>query len=749
MNKTLLALLIAAASGAVNAQTTAVNASGAANTATLVEETLVFGRGETRQVHVLGAEELAEYPAGTSPLKAIEKLPGVNFQSADPFGAYEWSTRIVVRGFNQNQLGFTLDDVPLGDMSYGNHNGLHISRAILSENIGAVELSQGAGSLAAASTSNLGGTLEFTSLDPATEFAARVDGSVGSDSAQRAFVRVDSGEFGDAGTRLFLSYADQGTDKWKGDGEQLQEAMNFKVVQPLGEATLTGFYSYSDRAESDYQDMSLEMIGRLGRDWDNFDSDYASAIEVAKRYNDDNKNNHGDVDDAYLGGAGLRKDSLGYVSLDLPLGSAIDWKTTFYKHTNEGQGLWGTPYVMTPKGAPLSIRTTEYDITRNGVVSDLTFDLGSHSLNAGIWVETNDFNQARRFYGEPSSLRPTRSFTEFQRNPFFTQWEYAFSTDTMQLHIQDSWQVSDAVRIQLGAKAMQVDVDANTVTGDKKTGSIETNENFLPQVGLVWSVSDQHELYSTLGKNARALIGSATGTSPFSASQAGFEAIRDNIQPETSTSLEFGWRFRGDAFEGVVTAYHVQFDDRLLAIQQGPAIVGAVNALANVGGVEATGLEAGLNWQINDTWYWYNSASLNDSSYSDDYFTAGNNRVALAGKTVVDSPELMFNSELGLELDRAFAKLHLKHTGERYYTYTNDGSVDSYNVVNLSVGYRFPDLGALKELTLQLDIANITDEDYISTVGSGGFSNSDATGTQQTLLPGAPQQAFFSVKAQF
>ncbi|MGV8838310.1 TonB-dependent receptor plug domain-containing protein, partial [Cellvibrio sp.] len=392
MNKTLLALLIAAASGAVNAQTTAINTS-AAGAAAQVEETMVFGRGETRQVHVLGAAELAEYPAGTSPLKAVEKLPGVNFQSADPYGAYEWSTRIVVRGFGQNQLGFTLDDVPLGDMSYANHNGLHISRAIISENIGAVALSQGAGSLAAASTSNLGGTLEFTSLDPATEFAAHVDGSVGSDSAQRAFVRVDSGEFGGAGTRLFLSYVDQTTDKWKGDGEQQQEALNFKIVQPIGEAKLTGFYSYSDRVENDYQDMSLEMIDRLGRDWDNYGADYARAIAAAQGKFTGKVNS---LDDAYWDAAGLREDNLGYIALDLPLGSVTGWKTTIYQHTNEGQGLWGTPYVPTPNGAPLSIRTTEYDIDRTGVVSGLTFDLGAHSLNAGLWIETNDFNQARQ-----------------------------------------------------------------------------------------------------------------------------------------------------------------------------------------------------------------------------------------------------------------------------------------------------------------------------------------------------------------
>lgn len=737
MNKTLLATLVAAASSTVYAQTPANNSAS-------VEETIIFGRSEARQVHVLGAAELAEYPAGTSPLKAVEKLPGVNFQSADPYGAYEWSTRIVVRGFNQNQMGFTLDSVPLGDMSYGNHNGLHISRAITSENISSAELSQGAGSLSAASTSNLGGTLEFLSLDPATDFTADVDGSVGSDSAQRAFVRIQSGELG-SGTRLLLSYVDQVTDKWKGDGEQHQEAINFKLVQPLGEASLTGFYCYSDRAENDYQDMSLEMIDRLGRDWDNYGSDYLRAVAAA-RGNFTGKVNS--LDDAYWDASGLREDNLGYLALDLPMGN-LRWKSTVYQHTNEGQGLWGTPYVVTPNGAPLSIRTTEYDIDRKGLISGLTYELGDHNLNAGVWVETNDFNQARRFYGEPNSDRPTRSFDEFQRNPFTTQWEYEFSTDTLQLHIQDSWQVTDLLRIDIGAKTMQVDVDASTITGDNKNGRIETSENFLPQVGFVYELSNKQQLYGTLGKNARALIGSATGISPFSATQAGFQQIRDTIEPETATSLELGWRFRGDSFEGVITAYHVQFDDRLLAIQQGSAIIGNFNALANVGGVEATGLEAGLNWQIDDNWYWYNSASLNDSTYSDDYFTAGNTRVAISGKTVVDSPELMFNSELGFEMGNAFAKLHLKHTGERYYTYTNDASVDSYNVMNLSLGYRLEDLGALKNLTAQVDITNLTDEEYISTVGSGGFSNIDPNGTAQTLLPGAPQQAFFSLKAQF
>lgn len=709
-----------------------------------IQEISVFGQGQTRQVQSLTGLELEQYPAGTSPLKAIEKLPGVNFQSADPYGAYEWSTRIVVRGFNQNQMGFTLDGVPLGDMSYANHNGLHISRAIMSENMGRVSLSQGAGALSTASTSNLGGTLEFTSASPNEEFGITTNAMVGSDNAERIFLRLDSGALS-TGTKFFISAATADTDKWKGGGQQKQDYINLKVEQSVGQALLSGYYSDSDRAENDYQDMSKDMIKRLGRDWDNYYPDWNRAVAAAQgKYTGGVTN----IDDAYWNASGLRKDQLGYVSLDMPIQDTINWKTTLYSHTNDGQGLWGTPYLSTPGGAPLTIRTTEYTIDRSGLISTLSVDLGDHTLSGGIWTEDNDFEQARRFYGEPSIAAPTRDFLKFQSNPLLTQWEYAFNTKTVQLHVKDEWQVNDALRLDFGFKSVNVDVKAKTIVGDNKTGKINTDENFLPQAGFVYEMNDSGEVFGSASRNVRALIGSATGTSPFSATQAGFEQIKDTINPETSTTLELGWRFRTDTLEGVVSAYTVKFDDRLLAIQQGSAIIGAFNALANVGSVKSNGVETGINWQVNEWFNWYNSASYNKSTIEDN-FTTGGVTVNTSGKTVVDSPEWMFNSEFGVESERQFVKVHFKYTGEREYTFLNQGNVDSMTVVNLSAGYRFGDLGVLKELTAQVDVANIFDADYISTVGSGGFGNADLNGTAQTLLPGAPRQMFFSLKASF
>ncbi|MFM1975586.1 MAG: hypothetical protein RL145_432, partial [Pseudomonadota bacterium] len=304
-----------------------------------VETIVVYGAASSRQTQSVTAAAIALAAPGISPLKAIERLPGVNFQSADALGNYEWSTRISVRGFNQNQMGFTLDGVPLGDMSYGNHNGLHISRATISENIGRVELSQGAGTLGTASSSNLGGTLQFISRKPSDDFGGQVNLSGGSDSLQRIFARIETGTL-DAlgGGKGYVSVASTKQDKWKGVGEQNHDQVNVKYVQPVGAATVTAVYNWSDRAENDYQDLSLEMIRRLGYKWDNISGNYALANLLA-----DIANNRGDtgaavsnaaagrnyptpitlVDDAYFDASGLRKDNLAYVTLDMPVNEKV------------------------------------------------------------------------------------------------------------------------------------------------------------------------------------------------------------------------------------------------------------------------------------------------------------------------------------------------------------------------------------------------------------------------------------------
>jgi iron complex outermembrane receptor protein len=237
------------------------------------------GKGSTRQVESVTAAELSQLPPGSSPMLAVSRLPGVNFQSADTFGSYEWSERISVRGFNQNQLGFTLDDIPLGDMSYGNMNGLHISRAIATENISRASLSAGTGSLSVASSSNLGGTLQFYSVDPAKSSGASFNVGGGNLSTAHLFGKLETGKT-DLG-QAYVSVTDQQSNKWRGSGQDRQLLLNSKYVNEFGSNKLTAFANASDRREIDYQDLSLDMINKFGYGIDNTYPNIAQAVKIA------------------------------------------------------------------------------------------------------------------------------------------------------------------------------------------------------------------------------------------------------------------------------------------------------------------------------------------------------------------------------------------------------------------------------------------------------------------------------------
>lgn len=283
-----------------------------------VENVIVLGRGSSRQVQTMSHTELQSVAPGTSPFKTLSKLPGVVFESSDPLGAYEWSQQITLRGFNQGQLGYTMDGIPLGDLSYGNDNGLSIGRALQGENQGAATLAQGTGALGTASTNDLGGTFQFTSIDPTDHHGVDIAGTVGSSDTWRAFGRINSGLL-PTGGKLYASYDYQDAGKWKGHGPQKQQQANAKLIQPLGESMrLTVFANWSERRETDYQDLSPFLIGKYGYGLDNISNNYPLAVSLARTYQNGGTDfsPYTSQDDVYYNAAGLRDDVLTYAKLD-------------------------------------------------------------------------------------------------------------------------------------------------------------------------------------------------------------------------------------------------------------------------------------------------------------------------------------------------------------------------------------------------------------------------------------------------
>jgi iron complex outermembrane receptor protein len=167
-------------------------------------------------------------------------------------------------------------------------------------------------------------------------------------------------------------------------------------------------------------------------------------------------------------------------------------------------------------------------------------------------------------------------------------------------------------------------------------------------------------------------------------------------------------------------------------------VVGCPNTVVNVGRVDTRGMEAAASWAIRRHWTWFNSLTLNRSRYGSDYLDKGA-IVAVGGKEVVDTPSRLMHSELGFDNKRWFARLGARYTSKRYYTYTNDGQVPSFTVWDLGTGIHH---GAL---TFQVNVNNLFDKRYFSTIGSNQFAASDPRGTFATLLTGAPRELFFTV----
>jgi len=729
---------------------------------------VVFGQGQTRQVQELDGEDLSILAPGTSPLKAIEKLPSVNFQSADPFGTYEWSSRVSIRGFNQNQLGFTLDGIPLGDSSYGNNNGLHIGRAIISENIGVTRVSQGSGSIGTQATNNLGGTLEFFSADPNTGTGADANLTYGSENTLRGFARLNWGEAG--GIRGFVSGVYHNAEKWKGGGDQRNWQINAKAIIPVGEAEFDAYFSYSDRAEQDYQDLSLEMINRLGYDHDNFFPDYAAAIRAAQFNFTAPINNR---DDSYYDASGLRKDTLAAYGLTAPLDEGVTFKIKAYYHDNTGQGTWGTPYVASPTGVPMSIRTTEYDIQRGGVFSSLNAEIGDHEITVGGWYEHNDFTQARRFYAYESLTNPGRDHTKFQRNPFFTQWEFDFNTDTLQYYVQDTMKFGE-LTVNVGWKGFQVNNEAiPIVQGGLASGKIKSKDWFQPHAGVAYKLGGNAEIFAGFTQVTRAFVSSST-SGPFSTTINGFNALRTRgLKPEESDTYELGARFNNSTFNGVIGIYYVNFRNRLLGIPTGPGIVGNPSIQQNVGAVRSLGFEAAGDVRLGGGLTLFASYSYNDATYRDDVVVPDANPlfqptdIFIKGNDVVDTPKHMLKGEIAYDSDGLFGRIGASYMSKRFFAYQNaltvnrvlatatsrgsitaldsDAFIPSRVLIDASLGYRF-DMGLRAPVEIQLNATNLLDKKYVSTIGSNGFGNS---GDNQTFLAGAPQQFFATVKVGF
>ena len=803
----------------------------------------------TRSATAIPQSEIQKILPGVSPLKAIQTLPGVLYITADPWGNNEQNAQIFIHGFNFQQLGYTMDGIPLGDQNYGNYNGLSPQRAVISENVGRVVVTTGAGDLATPSTSNLGGTVETFSIDPARERGAQVNTTLGSYNTSRIYVRLDSGQFGPNGENsAYISGVHQNQRAWDFNGYQRGWQANAKFVHDDATGKLTLFGDYSDKKEPN-EDATVFFVPSAGgtataaqlytpyiRPF--FYPDLAGIRSNLNAFGNTPASNGNNYRNYYSDAQ--RTDFLGYARYDAHLSDKISWSNTGYFHHNDGAGVvagplgqsitviqayldpnysatspcrfgsnsngvypaacttqtaaqaaaTGNALLAATGGSGLVTRTTEYRIDRYGVISNLHLDLGAHKIELGGWFEHNSATQYRRWYAlditKPQDATPyIRPLDRAQ--PLFTQYQGEARVNVLQLHAQDSWQLTPKLLIEAGVKTSAQWADGYYVvqpkigslsglTGNLPSGRINTLNWFLPSVGATYDFNGHEQLYVSAQKNLRQFMDYEGGgsLSPwFTGSQAAFDAVKAQGRPETSYTYEGGLRTRRSfdgfvsAFEAQVNYYHVVFNDRQLAISTNPggiaggAITGGTAILVNVGTVHTDGVDAAFTLHFGRAFSFYNATSYNSSTYLSDYSSTASGigaatgtciggflvvagTVPTCGKQVPGSPKWMNKTVASLTVGPFDAQVTGDYVGKRFATFSNDTSVGSYFLAAARVAFRLPESVAQgHKAELSLNVTNLGDVTGVSTISIGSATNS------YSAYPIPPRQFFVTFAAGF
>jgi iron complex outermembrane receptor protein len=777
--KSAASLLAIAACLMLATQAKAADAPAAAPDSSEVDALVVVGSGQTRSVVTLTPSNLEVLPPGTSIQKALNFLPGVSAQSIDALGVNEQSLSLQVRGFNTTHLGYTLDGMPLGDGAYNNYNGLTISRALISENLGRADLATGIAGLGIASTSNLGGALIYTSSDPHKDLGFSASQTFGSEDTARTFLRFDTGEHGGLSAYLSGHYSQQ--DLFVNQGafnKSTGKQLNGKLVYDGGPFKLTAFADVSRTNQADDTYMSKDMLSRLGWDWAGYAPNWQSYLGVAycsvtaptaptKCVPAPSPQKNSDV--TYTNGQILRDDDLFYVAGDFDVTASLKAHAQVYHHSDKGAGNnfitgWSTQgTTSTADDLPVQIRDTRYTIDRTGVVASLGWTVGFNHIEAGLWLEDNTSSAARYIWTTVTGPIDLAQYLKGQ--PDTAQWVQQTDWTTQQFYVQDTVTLlDDALSIDFGFKSTSAKSDAQAIRGEAKAGPpastqfasgvLHAEDNFLPEAGVRWRIAPGHEVFASYAENM-AMFQGGFKLGPQSVSQAVWDAQGKYLKPETSKSFDAGYRYVGDALQVSLAAYDVKFDNRLLQYnpcptnqQQNP---GCGNSFHNAGSVTSKGAEIGVLWKPLTWLTWYNSASYNKSTYDENLNWCTTTCVikATAGKQQVDTPKQMFASVLSVKRGGFFASLQGKYTGRRYYTYTNDQSFGGYTTFDLGLGYDFGAVGPAKGAKASLHITNLTDKRYASNFDSSVFAPDDAAGSILVFHSSAPRQIFATIGVDF
>lgn len=726
-----------------------------------MEQIQVTGRSVSYANNTTAEEMKMQQTPMTSALSVIDNLPGVLVNEGDPFGSDEWSTSISMRGFqidlSHQQIGMTIDGIANGNSNYG--GGTKANRFIDSENLATVQVSQGTSDVASRSHEALGGTINFETINPSFEQQTVVSTTLGENSAQKFFVRHETGEIA-KDTYAWVSFSSQENTDWMDEvATNTRDHFAGKIVSRIADIDLEGYFTYDDAREYTYQRVYGVNQYESNKQWDGLIPNWTGVPYQDQAYR--------------KGWVTHRENMFGYLKGTTNIGN-LQLKGNAYYHHNEGRGDWIPYYVVDVTddgagnphseldtsttvngGSPLgqiyfvdregrslqpeagcessitfpyggagaafdpdcygpgavpvsSHRHTNYNKDRYGINGDFIWDTTvsgmNNTLRGGFWYEDYQREEYRSWH----KLTDSATSDRWENNPYWIQFDREFPVDTLMYYLENEIDTGFA-KLRLGLKQFNVDVAKDDQFDSSNDLDVNSDSDVLVSAGFV------------------APIPAVRGLEVFGGYAENFAAIKDGVlerddtdlsqvEAETAENLDLGLRYSSPGLNASLTYYDISFDNRITFISNEDVdgidfLEAAAGGYVNDGGVESDGIEASLDYQLTENWGVYVSYTKNDSTYIDKAF---------AGNTVIASADDMASVSFDYSKEGYFAGFSTKYVGERYLDQANTAKTDSYTVSDLYLGTTAYDIGGgIESVEFRFTINNVFDESYLGTIAPG------------------------------
>ncbi|MEK7343190.1 MAG: TonB-dependent receptor [Pseudomonadota bacterium] len=722
------------------------------------DATKAIGTDQATATIAITREALLSAPAGISGLKMLESLPGFNVQANDALGLYEFGNSVFVRAFNFQQIGFTLDGVPMGRSDQ--FGGSPIFRYVENENLASVTASQGAGDVSLPSYASLGPIVRYATTDPAEELGGTVQGTIGSDDFRRLFARLDTGNLG--GFSAYASYSKLSADVWRGPGTIDREHVEAKAKYDIAPGSSIAFrFLYNDYFDYDSPAITKAQyngvpgadplsgvgINRSGRYYA-----YLATVPVfpvtapGVQYSNTGYNQY------YKQAINSRTDYLYSLHGDFAVTDELQLNLTGYYEDKKGYGVSPEAYatslashnaerlivpgLFAPRGLQYGLSTIEG--TRYGVLGSLTYSFGPHSISAGFWGENDDYHRTQARYnhangnpdGEPLLNEPVHLQRDYRSNrqtiSNFAKLQLAF--------------LDERLKFDLGFKTLGIAYRINGYRNpadyiNRRTPVLRDSwtDWFLPQIGAVFNVTDREQIFASYSENMALPRGA---DDIFSAASP----IVPGPKAETAKNYEIGLRTNRPLFNASIAAFYTQFDNRLQSF--GAIVPGSTTTetfFQNVGGVKSYGFELSGIIKPAQFVYFTANATYNIAEFEDNYSS-----LTIKGNRVPDNAKWLLQGGVTVEpVDWLVANISARYLSARFTNFVNSESIPGYTVVNAYVdvgdGLTF---GPLKGVKLRFNVDNLFNKDYLGTITTG------TTGLA-TFRPGPDRTMQLSLRADF